>query len=81
MTLSPSPRPALSPSHRPALRPSRRQILRYTLPAVVYAVAGPTVLAATARAPKASAEGLQLIDFAVRQVSPEAIKAAGYDGV
>ena len=32
-------------------------------------------------APRASATGLQLIDFAVRLVSPEQVKAAGYDGV
>ncbi|WP_246227996.1 DUF1906 domain-containing protein [Mycolicibacterium helvum] len=32
------------------------------------------------RAPKASADGLRLIDFAVRLVTPEQIKAAGYDG-
>ncbi|WP_082135975.1 DUF1906 domain-containing protein [Mycobacterium sp. EPa45] len=40
------------------------------------ALAGAAVLGA----PKASADGLRLIDFAVRQVSPEQIKAAGYDG-
>jgi hypothetical protein len=62
-------------------RSSRRQVLKYTIPAVVTAVAGPGVLAATPNAPEASADGLRLIDFAVRQVSPEAIKAAGYDGV
>jgi hypothetical protein len=58
-------------------RASRRQILTYTVPAGVSAVAGPAVLAATAGAPTASADGLLLIDFAVRQVPPEAIKAAG----
>ena len=64
-------------SRPPALSPSRRQVIKYAVPAVVSAMAGPAVLAATAGAPKASADGLQLIDFAVRQVSPEAIKAAG----
>ena len=42
--------------------------------------AAPVVLAATAGAPKASAAGLRLIDFAERLVSPEQIKAAGFDG-
>ena len=63
------------------MRSSRRQVLKYAVPAVVSAVAGPAVLAATGRVPQASADGMKLIDFAVRQVSPEAIKAAGYDGV
>ena len=40
-------------------------------------MAGPWVFAATSGAPTASADGLRLIDFAVRQVPPEAIKAAG----
>ena len=48
---------------------------------MVSAIAGPAVLAATAGAPTASADGLLLIDFAERQVPPEAVKAAGYDGV
>ena len=48
---------------------------------MVTAIAGTGVLAATSGAPTAFADGLRLIDFAVRQVPPEAIKAAGYDGV
>lgn len=55
---------------------SRRDVLRFALSAF----AAPVVLAATARAPKASAAGLRLIDFAERLVSPEQIKAAGFDG-
>ncbi|WP_445167726.1 DUF1906 domain-containing protein [Mycolicibacterium sp. Dal123E01] len=51
---------------------SRRDVFKYTLAAL----AG----TATLGAPKASADGLRLIDFAVRQVAPEQIKAAGYDG-
>ena len=54
---------------------SRRDVLKYAL-------AAPAALAAgSLAAPRASATGLRLIDFAVRQVSPEQIKAAGYDGV
>ena len=52
---------------------SRRDIFKY---AALAAVAGPAALGT----PKASADGLRLVDFAVRQVSPEQIKAAGYDG-
>lgn len=51
---------------------SRRDVFKYALAAF----AGTAALGA----PKASAEGLRLIDFAVRQVAPEQIKAAGYDG-
>jgi hypothetical protein len=40
----------------------------------------PGVVAATSQAPKASASGLQLIDFAERLVQPQQIKAAGYAG-
>jgi len=54
------------------IEPNRRDVFRYALTAL----AGAAVLGA----PKASAEGLRLIDFAVRQVSPEQIKAAGFDG-
>ncbi|KAA0100529.1 DUF1906 domain-containing protein [Mycolicibacterium sp. P1-5] len=52
--------------------PNRRDVFRYA----VTALAGAAVLGA----PKASADGLRLIDFAVRLVSPEQIKAAGFDG-
>ncbi|QEN16813.1 DUF1906 domain-containing protein [Mycolicibacterium sp. ELW1] len=52
--------------------PSRRDVFRFALTAL----AGAAVLGA----PRAAADGLQLIDFADRLVSPEQIKAAGYDG-
>ena len=56
---------------------SRRDVLKYSLPAAATAIAGP---AALSTAPKASADGLMLIDFATRLVQPEQIKAAGYHG-
>lgn len=59
---------------------SRRDVLKFSLPAAAAAIAGPGALAAALGAPKASAEGLLLIDFATRLVSPEQIKAAGYNG-
>lgn len=52
--------------------PNRRDVFRYALTAL----AGAAVLGA----PRAAADGLQLIDFADRLVSPEQIKAAGYAG-
>lgn len=54
---------------------TRRDALRFG----VAAVAAPGVLA-TLPAPRAGADGLRLIDFATRLVSPAQIKAAGYDG-
>ncbi|GAY15758.1 hypothetical protein MSZK_24840 [Mycobacterium sp. shizuoka-1] len=51
---------------------SRRDVVKYALTAF----AGAAVLGA----PRASADGLRLVDFAVRQVAPEQIKAAGYGG-
>ncbi|ORB56231.1 DUF1906 domain-containing protein [Mycolicibacterium rhodesiae] len=51
---------------------NRRDVFRYALTAL----AG----AAALGAPRAGADGLQLIDFADRLVSPEQIKAAGYAG-
>lgn len=54
---------------------SRREVLRFT----AAAVAAPGVLS-TLGAPRAGADGLQLIDFATRLVSPKQIKAAGFDG-
>ncbi|MBB3748901.1 hypothetical protein FHT44_001362 [Mycolicibacterium sp. BK634] len=51
---------------------SRRDVFKFALGAV----AGAAVL----RTPKASADALQLIDFATVLVSPEQIKAAGYNG-
>lgn len=50
---------------------SRRHVLGYGAAAAAAAVLG---------APRASADGLRLIDFATRLVSPAQIKAAGYDG-
>lgn len=44
------------------------------------ALMGPAVLATPRALPAASADGLRLIDFAERLVSPQQIKAAGYDG-
>jgi hypothetical protein len=54
---------------------SRRDVFKYALASF----AG-TAAAGALGAPKATADGLRLIDFAVRQVAPEQIKAAGYDG-
>ncbi len=54
---------------------SRRDVFKYAAAAFA-GIAATEVLGA----PKASAEGLRLIDFAVRLVSPEQIKAAGFDG-
>lgn len=51
---------------------SRRDVVKYAL--------GAFAGAAVFGAPKALADGLRLIDFAVRLVSPEQIKAAGYNG-
>ncbi|MBB3601147.1 hypothetical protein FHT40_000780 [Mycolicibacterium sp. BK556] len=51
---------------------SRRDVFKFALGAV----AGAAVLGT----PKASADALQLIDFATVLVSPEQIKAAGYNG-
>ncbi|MCI4676749.1 DUF1906 domain-containing protein [Mycolicibacterium litorale] len=59
---------------------SRRDVLRYAWSTIAPALAAPGILAATIASPKASAAGMQLIDFAERLVSPEQIKAAGYDG-
>jgi hypothetical protein len=55
------------------LRPvSRREALKF-------AVAAPVALS-LATAPRASAENLRLTDFTHRLVSPEQLKAAGFDG-
>jgi hypothetical protein len=51
---------------------TRRDVFKYGL-AVLAGAAAHGV-------PKASADGLRLIDFAVRLVQPEQIKAAGFDG-
>lgn len=55
---------------------TRRDVLKYALTASAAAVTGPGLLGT----PAASATGLQLIDFATRLVSPEQIRAAGFDG-
>ena len=54
---------------------SRREVLKY-----VPVLAGLGTLAAMAGAEPAAAADLRLIDFAERLVSPEQIKAAGFDG-
>lgn len=57
---------------------SRRDALKYAfLPAVV----GLATLPASVGAPTASAANGQLIDFALKTIPAEDIKAAGYDGV
>lgn len=56
---------------------SRRDVLRYSVPAAAAALIGAEALAS---APRAAGAGLRLIDFAQLLVSPEQIKAAGFDG-
>lgn len=56
---------------------SRRDVLKYAVPGLL---AGMGAVAASPQAPQASAAALQMLDFAVRQVPPAQIKAAGYDG-
>jgi len=58
--------------------PSRRDVFKYALAPVLLSAA---TLAAGAEGSRASAAGLRLIDFAERRISPDEIKAAGYDGV
>jgi hypothetical protein len=55
---------------------SRRDAIKSGLAALSL---GP--LAATLGEPKASAEGIKLIDFAERRIAPDEIKSAGYAGV
>lgn len=57
---------------------SRRDVLKYALSPVLLSLG---TLAAPVEFPKASAAGMQLIDFAVRRIAPDEIKSAGYDGV
>ncbi|MEX3737771.1 DUF1906 domain-containing protein [Mycolicibacterium porcinum] len=58
---------------------SRRDVLRYAaLFGPVLAVPG--ALTATAGAPRAVADGLQIVDFADRLVQPEQLKSAGFGG-
>lgn len=61
---------------RPA---SRRDVLRYAA-LLAPTLAVPGALGATLGAPRAAAEGLQLVDFAERLVQPEQIRSAGLDG-
>lgn len=58
---------------------SRREVLRCAA-LLAPALAVPGVLSAALGMPTAAAKGLQLIDFADRLVSPEQIRAAGFDG-
>ena len=61
------------------LRPiSRRAALRYATAVSAFAGLG---AAANAGAPTAAAAPAQLIDYAMRQIPAEAIRAAGYAGV
>jgi Rv2525c-like, glycoside hydrolase-like domain len=61
---------------------SRRDVFRYAAKFVVAtAVLGLGTLSAPVGGPKASAAGMQLIDFAERRIPPDQIKSAGYDGV
>jgi hypothetical protein len=60
-------------------RISRREALRYATAAS--ALAGLGAASASAGAPTAAAAGSQLIDYAMRQIPAQDIKAAGYAGV
>lgn len=71
-----SPRTANPRRPRPV---SRRDALRYV--SAVSALAGLGSAAAGANAPTVSAAGPKLIDFAMRQIPAEDIRAAGYAGV
>jgi Domain of unknown function (DUF1906) len=56
----------------------RREVLKRALATPFLLSLGP--VAATIGAQKASADSMRLIDFAERQVPPDQIKSAGYDG-
>jgi len=58
---------------------SRREALRYAT--AVSALAGLGAASASVGAPEAAAAAPQLIDFAMRQIPAEHIRAAGYSGV
>ncbi|MEB3034389.1 DUF1906 domain-containing protein [[Mycobacterium] nativiensis] len=58
---------------------SRRDFLKYTA-LLTPVLAVPGALGVMAGAPRAGAEGLRLVDFADRLVSPEQLKAAGFHG-
>lgn len=58
---------------------SRREALRYAA-LLAPTLAVPGVLGASAGAPRAAAAGLRLADFTDKLVSPEQLKAAGFDG-
>lgn len=76
-------RDSAGPSARGDARsPSRREVLKYAGAYVVApALLSLGALAAGPDAPRASAAGMKLIDFAERRIAPEEIKSAGYDGV
>ncbi len=57
---------------------SRREVFKYALAPVLLSLGA---AATTREAPRASADGLRLIDFAERRIAPDDIKSAGYDGV
>jgi len=62
--------------------PSRRDLLKYIgTSAFAPALLSLGAVAASPAAPRASAAGMKLIDFAERRISPDEIKSAGYDGV
>ncbi|OBK76180.1 DUF1906 domain-containing protein [Mycobacterium sp. 1165178.9] len=62
--------------------PSRREVLKYAgTYALTPALLGLAALVPGPGAPKASAAGMRLIDFAERRIAPDEIKSAGYDGV
>jgi hypothetical protein len=61
---------------------TRREVLKYSLSAPALLSLAPVLLAAaTLDAPRASADNIQLIDFAELRIPPGEIKAAGYAGV
>jgi hypothetical protein len=61
-----------------SVAPTRRDVLKYALSAPALLIAGSA--AATMSGPIASAAASKLIDFTHRQVAPDLIKAAGFDG-
>src|SRR5947209_11838771 len=58
---------------------ARRDVLRYVI--AMSALPGLYAASASVAAPAAAAAPPQLIDFAMRQISAEHIRAAGYSGV
>lgn len=74
-------KPAAPSSRIGAQSVSRRDVLKVCKFALAPALFGLGTLAEIVDAPRAGATGLRLIDFAKQRISPELIKAAGYDGV